>query len=313
VWGLVASRLACRVLKPLLRAHERRRAVRVIELQEHTDIDARTWARWLAGTDGLLFVGHRRRAPRTSLPGPFLKDPTGRTVPVGWLPDLGEGLQCFASNAARVVDRQDDVRGPLALLGQWDARYLHLAERMESNLRSNGRMPFPIFRWTSERIMRDDLVKALRLGLGLAIYFGHGRSKGWAGYHGLRAEHLTEEPGEPLGALLSITCLTASRWRVGLSFLEKVVLGGAAAGTVGAVSRVKHVDNMRWMLGLARALREGALCLGQALAQAAPDDDRAQAAYRIIGDPMAPMLGTIQGLSRAVRVRAPAPDESIGS
>lgn len=307
----MASRLACRVLKPLIRAHERQRSVQVIELKEHTDVDASRYATWVEGTDGLLFVGHRRRAPRTCLPGPFLKDPTGRTVPVGWLPDLGEGLQCFASNAARVVDRQDDMRGPLALLGQWDARYLHLAERMEANLRSNGSLPFPIFRWTSERIMRDDLVDALRLGLGLAIYFGHGRSKGWAGYHGLRAEHLLDKPGEPLGALLSITCLTASRWRVGLSFLERVVLGGAAAGAMGAVSRVKHIDNMRWMLGLANALRQGTLFLGQALAHAAPDNDPAQAAYRIIGDPLAPMLGTIQGLYRAAQVWAPAPDEQI--
>ena len=84
--------------------------------------------------------------------------------------------------------------------------------------------------------------EGLRLGLGVGIYFGHGRPKGWAGYHGLRASHLVEAAGEPLGALFSVTCLTANRWRVGLSFSEAVVTGGAAAAAVGAVDVVAHMD-----------------------------------------------------------------------
>ena len=202
------------------------------------------------GAEGLLLVDDRRRAPRTALPGPFLVDPAGRAVPAGWLPDLGSGLEVFAKAAAR-VQRRSGPTGPIAVLGQWEPRYLQLAGRLEANLSRGGPPPFPVLRWTSERITRADLVHGLRLGLGVGIYFGHGRPKGWAGYHGLRASHLVEAGGEPLGALFSVTCLTANRWRVGLSFSEAVVTGGAAAAAVGAVDVVAHVDNMRWMLGLA--------------------------------------------------------------
>ena len=166
---------------------------------------------------------------------------------------------------------------------------------------------FPVLRWTSERITRTDLVQGLRLGLGVGIYFGHGRPKGWAGYHGLRASHLVEAAGEPLGALFSVTCLTANRWRVGLSFSEAVVTGGAAAAAVGAVDVVAHMDNMRWMLGLADALRSGESQLGPALL-AASTHAVSQTPYRIIGDPLALLVGTAEGARRAERVFAPAPE-----
>ena len=154
-----------------------------------------------AGAEGLLLVDDRRRAPRTALPGPFLLDPSGRAVPAGWLPDLGPELEVFARAAAR-VQRRSGPPGPLAVLGQWEPRYLQLAGRLEANLCRGGEPPFPVFRWTSERITRADVVSGLRLGLGLGIYFGHGRPRGWAGYHGLRARHLVEAGGEPLGAAL---------------------------------------------------------------------------------------------------------------
>ncbi len=298
---LAAGRAALGPLRPLLREHERLREVRVVE---PGPIEALCEA--AAGADGLLLVGDRRRAPRTALPGPFLVDPAGRAVPAGWLPDLGPGLEVFARAAAR-VQRRAGPPGPLAVLGQWEPRYLQLAGRLEANLCRGGEPPFPVYRWTSERITRADVVSGLRLGLGIGIYFGHGRPRGWAGYHGLRARHLVEAGGEPLGALLSVTCLTANRHRVGLSFSEAVVTGGAAAAAVGAVDVVAHVDNMRWMLGLADALRSGESRLGPALL-AASTRSLARTPYRIVGDPLALLAGTAEGTRRAERVFAPAPE-----
>jgi hypothetical protein len=298
---LAAPRAALGPLRPLLREHERLREVRVVApgpveaLREEA-----------ADADGLLLVGDRRRAPRTALPGPFLVDPSGRAVPAGWLPDLGSGLEAFAKAAAR-VQRRSGPPGPLAVLGQREPRYLQLASRLEANLCRGGEPPFPVLRWTSERITRADLVEALRLGLGIGVYFGHGRPSGWAGYHGLRARHLVEVAGEPLGALFSVTCLTANRHRVGLSFSEAVVIGGAAAAAVGAVDLVAHVDNMRWMLGLAEALRSGETHLGPALVAAATHAV-SQTPYRIVGDPLALLAGTAEGARRAERVFAPAPE-----
>jgi hypothetical protein len=228
-------------------------------------------------------------------------------VPAGWLPDVGAGLEVFARAAARVRRRAGAV-APLALLGQREPRFLQLAGRMEAKL-DDGTQALPVVRWTSERVTRHDLVRGLRLGLGVGVYFGHGRPSGWAGYHGLRAHHLVDAPGEPLGALLSVTCLTASRHRVGLSFSEAVVAGGAAAAAVGAVAKVAHLDNMRWMVGLAAALLAGETELGGALLAAAPPDRRLHAPYRILGDPLALLAATAAGAQRAARVFAPAPEE----
>jgi hypothetical protein len=295
-WLLLAPAGAARELRPLVRAHERERPVRVLDGELVPEL--------IDGAAGVLVVGDRRRSPRNAVPGAVLTDSGGRPVPVGWLPDVRGQLARFAVAAARVLRRSEQPAGPLAVLGQWEERFLRLADRMEARL-----APFPVLRWTAERLTQTDLVRGLRAGLGVGVYLGHGRSVGWAGYHGLRARHLIDEPGEPMGALLSVTCLTASRWRTGLSFSEAVVLGGAAAGAVGAVAEVRHTDNMRWMLGAAEALHDGEHQLGPLLARALPGDRRTLAAYRIIGDPLAPLAGTAAGARRAARIWAPAPEE----
>ena len=231
---------------------------------------------------------------------------------------------CASLNLAR------ERVGPVAVLGQWDARYLHLATRMEARLAACATR-FHVLRWTAERLTRDDLVRGLRYGLGAAVYFGHGRPRGWAGYHGFRAHHLVGSGGEPLGALLSVTCLSASRRRTGLAFSEAVVLGGAAASAVGAVAPVEHVENMRWMLGLADALAAGHTLLGEALLHAAPQPARPHVEqfeirditlritqlarphepYRIVGDPLAQLVGASGADRRAAAVFAPAPEASL--
>ena len=165
-----------------------------------------------------------------------------------------------------------------------------------------------MLRWTSERITRDDLVRGLRLGLGVGIYFGHGRPNGWAGYHGLRASHLVEAAGEPIGALFSVTCLTANRWRVGLSFSEPSSRAAPPPRRSARSPSVAHLDNMRWMLGLADALRSGELRLGPALLARRSTTRGSQTPYRIIGDPLALLVGTAEGARRAARVFAPAPE-----
>jgi hypothetical protein len=307
VWAVAASRAALAELRPLIRAHERRRDVRVHRLPEDGLPAAERLRELVAGTDGLLLVGPRRRSPRTALPGPFVPEAGGRLVPVGWLPAVAGSLAKFAQAAARVARRSSGRPGPLAVLGQWDPRYLHLAARMELRLsgRTGGLRPL---RWTAERVTRDDVVRGLRYGVGAAIYFGHGRPTGWAGYHGMRAHHLTEAAGEPVGAVLSVTCLNASRWNTGLAFSEALVLGGAASGAVGAVATVEHLENMRWMLGLARALVNGETLLGPALLRAAPGQSRSAGAYRILGDPLAQLVGASTADRRARAIFAPPPD-----
>lgn len=304
-WLAAGPRAALASLRPLVRAHERERPVEVVYVAEGAIPQLESLSDRLVGAEGLLVVGDRRRSPRTVLPAPFLTDAEGRHVPVGWLPDVGSALPVFARAAAAVLARERSRAGPVAVLAQWNRRYLTLAQRMDANLRSGGETAPRLFHWTAERVTREDLVRGLRAGLGAGVYFGHGRPSGWAGYHGLRAHHLTEAAGEPLGALLSVTCLTANRRRVGLSFSESVTLGGAAASALGAVAHVKHLDNMRWMLGLAEALRDGEIRLGLALRRALAFRPRLREAYRILGDPLAPLVGSPAGERRAGRIWAP--------
>ena len=311
-WVLAAPPERIRTLRPLINAHEREHPVTIVELPGGTLPEATFWRMALVGADGLLIVGDRRRSPRTVLPGPFLADAAGRLVPAGWLPNTSEEvLTRFARAAARVLRRTKAHPRTLALLGQRQDRYVHLAERMMVNLRQQNPSPISIYRWTADRITRDDLARALRCGLGAAVYFGHGRPSGWAGYHGLRAHHLAGQRGEPLSALISVTCWTASRWGVGLSFSELAVLEGVAMAAFGAVAPTAHVQNTRWMLGLAKALREGHVQLGQVLLRAAPRNEYERSPYRILGDPLAPLIGMPNATERADRVWAPAPDDLV--
>jgi hypothetical protein len=165
------------------------------------------------------------------------------------------------------------------------------------------------FRWTGDAITRESMVTAVGCGLGLGLYVGHGRPKGWVGYHGVRAHHFLESDEargsrhDPMGAILSLCCRTASRKRVGLSYAESLPLMGVAAASFGAVKETFHSDNTRWAVGVCTALTEGARTVGELLVRAAPSSPAALSSYRLIGDPFAPLGSDDRSLRRARRVR----------
>ena len=245
-----------------------------------------------------LLVGPPARAPSTVLDAPFVTTRHGRRVPVAWLPATNAtGLRRFASCAARThrrVPRSRACKG-VALLGQWQAQYLQVVERMAILMAPQAEG----FRWTADVLLREDMVRALGSGLGLGIYVGHGRPVGWVGYHGLRSQHFDHFDGEPLGALVSLCCRTASRRRVGLSYAESLPLRGIAAASLGAVGDTLHTDNTRWALGLCDALRAGAQTIGELVVQGAPLSPKAVSSYRLLGDPLAPLGAADHALLRA--------------
>jgi hypothetical protein len=52
-----------------------------------------------------------------------------------------------------------------------------------------------------------ELAQTLSKGCALAIYVGHGRSRGWSGYRGFRFCHMEEtEQSHPVGVLFSFSC-----------------------------------------------------------------------------------------------------------
>ena len=182
------------------------------------------------------------------------------------------------------------------MLAQRSRRYRDLSRRIERLLGESGCAARPL-RWTADELTRPDLVRGLSSGLSAAVYVGHGRPVGWVGYRGTRSHHL-DGVAEPTAALLSLTCLTASRRRVGISFAEALVLQGAAAATFGAVCSTDHRWNARWALRLTRALANGCTTVGELVASAEADDP-AVAGYRIVGDPAAPLVDALGAARRA--------------
>jgi hypothetical protein len=245
-----------------------------------------------------LLVGPARRAPATVISAPFAVNRAGRRVPIAWLPATSAvAVRRFAATAARTHRRPRRAAGVggVALLAQWQRQYLQVVDRMAV-------LVAPVaegFRWTADSLLREDMVHALGSGLGLAIYVGHGRPIGWVGYHGMRSHHFDAFDGEPLGALLSLCCRTASRRRCGLSYAESLPLRGICSASLGAIGDTLHTDNTRWAVGLCDALRAGAQTIGELVARGAPMSPAAVASYRLIGDPLAPLVAASGGLRRA--------------
>lgn len=305
--AVVGSSRALDALEPLCRAYARVGTVSAVEAPIPDERELRS----LAGeADAILVAGDCRRSPRTALCGPVVSSPDGRRVPVGWVPDVGWAeLRRFAVAAASVhARRAESVRvRTVAVLAQRSRRYRDLSERIERLLTESGGVASPL-RWTADVLVRADLARGLGYGLSAAVYVGHGRPVGWVGYRGTRAHHLGDAQ-EPTAAVLSLTCLTASRRRVGTSFAEGIVLAGGAASSFGAVCSTEHRWNARWALRIAGGLAAGCDSLGELVA-AAEAHDPAVAAYRIIGDPVAPLVdhpdatARAEALTRAVSLAA---------
>lgn len=331
---------ALEALTPLVEAHrEGGREVVLCREPELTGPERLRALAADSGAEALLVVGDRRRSPRTVVPGPAL-EAGGRWIPVGWLPDAGaEAVAAFAEGAARVrrgageggsasgtrtpeAERAPDSSSPVgtllaagtasppsqrtgtstvALLAQWEPRYLRLVERVRAGLEEGGGGPL-LFTWSSDVVLREDLTRGLASGVGVALYLGHGRPIGWVGYRGFRAHHLPERPEHPLGLLFSLCCVTASRRRTSLSFSEAAVLRGSAAASIGAVTDTLHTQNGRLAVRVAAALRDGVRTVGALVARLLDPSPDALAHYRIVGDPLAPLCGTPGAAAAAARI-----------
>jgi Peptidase family C25 len=299
-WVVAGSDDALAPLTPLISAHRTQRPVRVLKSPEFAASD-------LEDAASLLVIGKARRTAGASLPGVFLETPDGRRVPVGWLPDVGDRLETYARAAAEVQLRRvvDAATGPFVLLGEFDGRALDTVQQVARVMPQNT----PVFQWTAERLRRQDLISALRCGPGAAFYFGHATAAGWAGYAGFDKTDAVLASGDPLGAILSVSCSVAARPRKGLSFCEELVLSGLCAAALGAGRRTLHHQNVELGVALAQALAS-TMTLADLLF-AARISGEALARYRIVGDPLAPLIGHSKSLDQARAVFAPAPNDIL--
>jgi hypothetical protein len=317
-WVIAGSASALAALEPLIAA--RRKVQRVVELRDGVDALLENPAALLPrDTEAVLVVGRRSVSPRRGLPALFLTGAHGRRVPVGWLPDVGEELTDYARAAARVLDRvlhggsnRHALRpaggDPIVVLGQWEDRFLRVGLRTARwfERHSGG---WSVFHWTADRISRENMLRGLAdTGPALAFYFGHGRPRGWAAYHGVRSEHLAGPWPEPMGALLALCCENASRWRTAVSFAERLALRGVFAGALAAVTKTRHERNRRLGPAFCEVLTARPIRTLGELVLSLPEHEWTETPYRFIGDPAAPLVAAEGAGARAARVFAPAPD-----
>jgi hypothetical protein len=298
--AVVADPASADALAPLLDHWRTGQGLRLLPWSSLAGGDPGALAALADGAGAVLVVGSRRRSPRTVLPGPVLTAADGRVVPAAWLPaTCAADLARFARTAVAVHARAAvDTGRPAAradrtvlVLGERHPRFDRLADRIV-RIGAQADDGVVVQRATAYELTRDDLVDLLATGPALGVYVGHGRPVGWVGYAGTRAHHLAGAVGRPghrpTGAVVSLTCQTASRRRTGLSFAETLPLRGVTAATLGAVTSTVHTGNARWALRIGRGLGT-ARTIGDLVVMVAPHDPHA-GTYRLLGDPTAPLL-----------------------
>jgi hypothetical protein len=284
--------------------------VRVIRAHPGVSVHKKGWK----NASAILWVDTERHSPRTGVPGWFTRGLSGEKIPIGWLPNKPEYLATYAQAASTLWQRYLNATppGPLILLGCRSTRTQSLLDQLETHLiTANSSPPFH-FRWSAERITRGDLLHALGIGLGAALYLGHGFSTGWYGYAGLHHSHLTEWQGSPLGTLFCLTCHNASRHNTSLSFAETLVLSGRCGSILAATGQTAHAINQQFAIRLCQVIPEIiqnqqpltlASCLLHPLLVRLPLHR-----YRILGDPTLPMTGSF---GKAQTVYSPAPQDPL--
>ena len=255
-------------------------------------------ARAVRGAAAAIVVGERV-PPRRLVGGTHVMDTDGRPVPVGIAVDTQAAWQTIVEVERRTTTGLGP--GPVALLGSRDERAVELASSVERRL-SAPHGP-TIRRLTADRLGRFALAEAIGSGTGVALYVGQASRAGWSGYGGVRPEHLAGDSWQPLGAVCSVTCYGAAATRSTASFAELLVGSGMAAGVMGAIGLVRHEADV----ALAEAIAERIAAGARTLAETLPPDNPTLRSYRIIGDPLASLIGA-RGSRRAIQaVLAPAP------
>lgn len=291
-WVVTGRAAALQVLDALIAAHGGARSVRVVPLD-----DASSWRQALPGAETLLVIGNPNDSPRSAVSG-AVADDNGRAVPVGWMPE-DDRLAAAAVAIARVAKRSGPV-GPVLLLASQEQRSVAVLDQVSARLRT-----MHVHRWEAARVVRPTLLPALRSGAGVALYAGHGTPLGWVAYGGVTAADFAGL-AEPLGAVLSLTCRTASRHRVGRSFAEEVVGLGGAAAVLAAAGDVPHRDNAALATWFADGLAAGAMTIADLLSRTSVQPMQLRH-YRLIGDPAASLAGAFGAATACAAVPAPAP------
>jgi hypothetical protein len=229
-----------------------------------------------------LLVVPRRRGPRRAAPGVVVGD---RAVGV-----------VFADRPAQLAPferaRGRAGRDGIAVAAMGKDVYLDLASGWIAALRAAGCAVTDV---RASIASRETLLDVLCAGPAVALYAGHGRTRGWAGYQTVRWEHVAERAQErPAGVVVALACDTLTRTRSAVPFGVRLVQEGRAAAYLGAAAPLRIPDGAALGTRLVEALASRAhadlASLLTAVARgAAREGDRPAAralrALRLVGDP----------------------------
>lgn len=253
------------------------------------------------GFNAVMMVGKGWFSPRTIISKPFITL-NGSRIPVGWVPFRNTDSLSRFILAASIIQQRKKNRIAIGLLSQRQPRFLHVANKLEGELKVQSD-EISSFRWTSELVYPEDMMTGINCGLGAVIYLGHGRPVGWAGYYGIRMKHFKNFRNQPSGSIISLCCHTASRKNVGISFSEDLVMEGIAASAFGAVTATLHTDNTRWAVNVCHSLSKGISTIGELITDAAPINISSVNSYRLIGDPLAPLFSSKESIKFAQKIK----------
>jgi len=226
---------------------------------------------------------------------------------IGWLRLEHRELSAYARRAAALLERRRRERPTLVLLAPRERRYVDLLEELEASARSSELVSF---RWSAERIRREPLTEALRLGASSVLYTGHGARNGWFAYGGLTAEMIVGAESwnfdETNAVLFSLSCST------GRGFADGIVAGGAAGAVLAPLRDPLHLHSRALAHAIVRALGSRTAALYEILERTERDGGSLDG-YAVVGDPAVPVASAVGAERRGAAVFAPAGDAVLAA
>lgn len=187
-------------------------------------------------TQGILLILPVSLSAHQATPSPVIN-----RLPIGLLYYQNKEEIPDLINSVKHFDDTHDKE--FAVLAMWKNFYLSLGNMIYLNLKNGfSKKGLTVNKWFSDETSRDQLVSLLsERQIGLLIYLGHGRSRGWSGYRGLRWHHLKPKVIDalPIGVIISMTCDNLKFEKDQIPFGVKWVIEKRAHSFFGAVESLK--------------------------------------------------------------------------
>ena len=307
---VVGPTKALMLSRKLLEYHALFRPVTRIEIYDEKKLDNNFWSQTLTGNEAaVLYFYNSKYAPSGVAPGVSVPASNGKSVPISLIP-ITESIELITSRIVQAhYRRQGNPPGPIALLNQRGLESEEEIDNIEDILLSSS---IKSYRWGSERINKATFMHAIQTGSGVALYRGRGTVQGWMGYNGVMRSDFDKDAGEhPIGALLALTCSSASRFRARQSFVEMLLMKGYTLSALAATGQTVTTHNRNLTQIIARELATGKCNNLADLVTRIDDNHTLLKHYRLFGDPLAPLAGEANAEDRHNEIYAPSPKQPL--